>query len=215
VAGAKKPAAGVEGPSAALDGNATRRRLMAAAIDCIVERGYYRASSNEIARRAGVSWGVIQYYFGTRERLMLAVFEAETQRLIDESHRAVIVGETAHEQMTSYFEFLVTHYCRPEHQAYLEIPANLSRDPDTSNATMAVVQRILDDFPAQWVSLSAVPPHHRALVHDSMRGLIMMHLLRPNDSESEFRQRAERLIEALANFVTREETPPPPADDGS
>ena len=52
---------------------ATRERVIAAAVDSILERGFYRASSNEIARRAGVTWGVIQHHFGTREALMLAV----------------------------------------------------------------------------------------------------------------------------------------------
>ena len=31
-------------------------------IACILEEGFYRASSNKIARRAGVTWGVIQYH---------------------------------------------------------------------------------------------------------------------------------------------------------
>ncbi len=39
--------------------SATRDRVIAAAITCILERGYYRASTNEIARTAGVTWGVI------------------------------------------------------------------------------------------------------------------------------------------------------------
>ena len=51
------------------------QRILEAALDCILERGFYRASSNEIARRSGMTWGAIQYYFGTRERLMLAALE--------------------------------------------------------------------------------------------------------------------------------------------
>ncbi len=54
----------------------TRGRVIRAAVDCIIDLGFYRGSStNEIARRAGVTWGVIQHYFGTREGLMLAVLE--------------------------------------------------------------------------------------------------------------------------------------------
>ncbi|MEY2458244.1 MAG: hypothetical protein QOG30_74, partial [Acidimicrobiaceae bacterium] len=45
---------------------ATRRAVIDAAVASILERGFYRASSNEITRRAGVTWGVIQHYFGTR-----------------------------------------------------------------------------------------------------------------------------------------------------
>ena len=55
------------------DGEQTWRRVLDAAEECILELGYYQASSNEIARRAGVTWGVIQHQFGTREGLLLAV----------------------------------------------------------------------------------------------------------------------------------------------
>ena len=53
----------------------SRQRVIDAAIACILDQGFYRASSNAIAERAGVTWGVIQYHFGTREALMLAVLE--------------------------------------------------------------------------------------------------------------------------------------------
>jgi TetR/AcrR family transcriptional regulator, regulator of cefoperazone and chloramphenicol sensitivity len=65
----------------------TRQRVIEAAICTIVEQGFYRASSNAIAERAGLSWGVIQYHFGSRESLMLAVLEEGTTRLVDDDPR--------------------------------------------------------------------------------------------------------------------------------
>src|SRR5207302_10457592 len=62
---------------------ATRERVLEAAVASILERGFYRASSNEIARRAGVTWGVIQHHFGTREALLLAVLEDGANRFVD------------------------------------------------------------------------------------------------------------------------------------
>ena len=56
-------------------GEATRARVIEAARGCISELGYHGASSNEIARRAGITWGVIQYHFGTRESVLLAVVD--------------------------------------------------------------------------------------------------------------------------------------------
>src|SRR5207302_2244907 len=110
----------------------TRQRLLDAAVVCILDKGYYRASSNEIARRAGVSWGVIQYHFRTRERLMLAVFEDACQKLIDHSRNTEITGSTVHEQLLSYFDYLMGYYGLPEYLAHVEISLNLVRDPDTS-----------------------------------------------------------------------------------
>src|SRR5579862_4513669 len=100
--------------AAAATAAATRARLIDATIDCILEEGFYRASSNKIAKRAGVTWGVIQYHFGTREALMLAVHErgvAELDRcLVD----AEIVGETLEERLGSFVDSLWAYYRRPE-----------------------------------------------------------------------------------------------------
>ncbi len=63
--------------------NDTRARVIKAATECIIELGFYRGSStNEIARRAGVTWGVIQWYFGNREGLMLAVLEEGASHMV-------------------------------------------------------------------------------------------------------------------------------------
>src|SRR5436189_2608263 len=92
----------------------TRTRVIEAAVACILEEGFYRASSNQIARRAGVTWGVIQYHFGTREALLLAVHE----RGLDELERclsdAIIKGETVEERLGSFVDALWAYYRRPE-----------------------------------------------------------------------------------------------------
>src|ERR1700761_6445734 len=71
------------------DGELTAKRVLDAAAECILQLGYYQASSNEIARRAGVTWGVIQHQFGTREGLLLAVLNdrwAEMEQHIAQAH---------------------------------------------------------------------------------------------------------------------------------
>lgn len=186
----------------------SRQRMLAAAVDCILEKGYYRASSNEIARRAGVSWGVIQYHFRTRERLMLAVFEDTCQKLIDLSRNTTITGETVHEQLSSYFDYLMEFYGRPEYLAHMEISINLARDPDTSAETMAGYRRIARELTEHRVEAPAVAAEYRVLVFESLRGLILSHLLRFDgsltvyvDDRAEFDERARLLIEGLATFV--------------
>src|ERR1700691_1246633 len=74
---------------------ATRDRGIEAAVTCILENGFYRASTNEIARTAGVTWGVIQHYFGTREALMLAVLQEGAGEFFASVENRHIEGETA------------------------------------------------------------------------------------------------------------------------
>jgi AcrR family transcriptional regulator len=200
--------AGLDGAGANGEAGASRQRLLDAAVACILEQGYYRASSNEVARRAGVTWGVIQYHFGTRERLMLEVFEDACARLIDHSRRAVITGDTVRERLGSYFDYLMGFYGRPEYLAYLEINLNLARDPDTSEETMAALRRVGEEFMQHWVDVPGVARRHRHLVFESLRGLILSHHLRgdptlsPNvDDRRAFTARASALLDALADHV--------------
>lgn len=99
---------------------------------CILECGFYRASTNEIARRAGVTWGVIQHYFGTREKLMLAVLEHGGQTFSELVDSAEIQGDTTEERIGSLVDILCSHYANPYYLADLQVLLNLDHDPRTS-----------------------------------------------------------------------------------
>lgn len=58
-----------------------RERLLDAATELAVERGFDAAGLREIARRAGVSPGMIAYYFGDRQGLYEAIFERIFSRM--------------------------------------------------------------------------------------------------------------------------------------
>jgi AcrR family transcriptional regulator len=121
---------------------ATRQRVIEAAIRCILERGFYRASSNAIAERAGVSWGVIQYHFGSREALMLGVLQEGTSRLGSQLHAADIHGETLVERVEEYFDILAQYYESPDYLAFTQVLLNLGHDPSTSAATRKTMAEI-------------------------------------------------------------------------
>jgi TetR/AcrR family fatty acid metabolism transcriptional regulator len=52
---------------------ARRAQLVGCAIDALVEVGYQQTTVAEVARRAGVSKGVVTYYFPARDELLWAV----------------------------------------------------------------------------------------------------------------------------------------------
>lgn len=121
------------------DGQQTWRRVLDAAVECILEKGYYQASSNEIARRAGVTWGVIQHQFGTRERLLLAVLNDRWAAMEQRIERARVTGDSLEERIASVFDVLADHYGRTEHLAQLQILLDLSANPDISKETREAV----------------------------------------------------------------------------
>ena len=121
------------------DGEQTWRRVLDAAEECILELGYYQASSNEIARRAGVTWGVIQHQFGTREGLLLAVLNDRWASMESRMAEAEVSGATLEERLTSVLEVLAEHYGRPEHLVQIQIILDLSHNPKTSDETRQAV----------------------------------------------------------------------------
>jgi AcrR family transcriptional regulator len=118
----------------------TPAKVVDAAIACILEEGFYRASSNEIARRAEVTWGVIQYHFGTREALLLGVLQRAAAELQRELTETQIVGETIAARIDELSAFVWRYYARPEFLAYMQVMLNLSHDPTTEVQTKEAME---------------------------------------------------------------------------
>ncbi|ODU07455.1 MAG: TetR family transcriptional regulator [Pseudonocardia sp. SCN 72-86] len=73
------------------DAQRNRARLLQVAREALADDG--AASLNSIAKTAGVGPGTLYRHFPSREALVLAVYRAEIQRLVDEAE--VLVGTVA------------------------------------------------------------------------------------------------------------------------
>jgi AcrR family transcriptional regulator len=131
----------------------TRQRLIDAAVACILEEGYYRASSNRMAERAGVTWGVIQHHFRTREGLLVAVVGAGAERLIELLETARITGTTLDQRLASLADVAWAHYGRPEFLVSVQITMDLSRDPRTAADTLEALAVLDRDALGLWQRL--------------------------------------------------------------
>src|SRR5882757_5710842 len=109
-----------------------RTQIIDAAIASVLEVGFYRSSTNEIARRSNVSWGALQYHFGTREALWVAVMKELDRRFVEDIEQAEIEGETTEERVASLYEVLARHYDSAAFLVRLQIVLNFQHDPDTS-----------------------------------------------------------------------------------
>jgi AcrR family transcriptional regulator len=114
-----------------------RTQIIEAAIASILEVGFYRSSTNEIARRANVSWGALQYHFGTREALLLAIVQELDHRFQEDITNATVVGKNVEQRITSLYQVLSRHYDTPTSFVRLQVVLNLQHDPDTSDDVMA------------------------------------------------------------------------------
>lgn len=61
----------------------TRRRILEAASNCLVARGYASLNVRDIAKDAGVNHALISYYFGGKDRLVIAVLDDANIQLLE------------------------------------------------------------------------------------------------------------------------------------
>jgi TetR/AcrR family transcriptional regulator, regulator of cefoperazone and chloramphenicol sensitivity len=195
----------------------TRQRLIDAAVACILEQGFYRASSNAIAERAGVSWGVIQYHFGSREALMLAVLEEGARRLNEILLTGEITGGTVTERVAQYMDILARYYGSPQYLAYTQVLLNLEHDPRTSAQARETMARISESAAPELNRLlrkvlagtgirrQAV----RAVLFHALRGLSLSHVMLGTlpdlaDQSRQFPEQRRLLAEALSSLIEAE-----------
>jgi AcrR family transcriptional regulator len=88
--------------------------VIAAVIDAIAEVGYQRTTAQEIAGRAGVTWGAVQHHFGGKDELLLAVLE-DTFTRFAERMTDIPVAETALAERVSLFVDRAWEHFRSRH----------------------------------------------------------------------------------------------------
>ena len=145
----RRPASGSQ-----LRADRTRALVIDETIRCILEEGFAASSAKHITERAGVTWGVIQHQFGTREALLLEVLDDMWARLQDLVQHADVGSGTLEERLGALLDVLALHYGRPEHLVALQIGLDLANNPNTSAATRRAVIRHADRLARAWQPLS-------------------------------------------------------------
>jgi AcrR family transcriptional regulator len=89
------------------DGEASRERLLLAALSLFAQHGYARASTRDIAVAAGTNVAAIAYYFGDKAGLYRAVFEGPMPmscRMPDEAAGAAGLPDMLRDLYAGYME---------------------------------------------------------------------------------------------------------------
>jgi AcrR family transcriptional regulator len=145
------------------DAEETRRRVLDAVVATVIDIGYYKTSSNEIARRAGVTWGSIQHLFGSREQLMLDVVNDIGSGMEAEFRGAAIAGDTLEERLASVLAVLAGHYEQDRYLVQILILLELSANPKMS----ALGGRVMDGQGSEGFDRLAQPLFAQAIGEDA------------------------------------------------
>jgi TetR/AcrR family transcriptional regulator, fatty acid metabolism regulator protein len=111
---------------------ARRAQIIACAIETIAQLGYAQASLAQVAKRAGISKGVIVYYFSSKEELIKQVVKAIFTDAASFIGPKLAAQPTATLRLQAYIqahvEYISTHL--EQMMAFMEIAINFYRTED-------------------------------------------------------------------------------------
>ena len=96
-----------------------RERLLGAAVDCLIERGYAGTSTTLVSERAGVSRGAQLHHFPSKADLLVAAVEHLAEVRGQELSAAATA--TAPEDRRKVLRMLADHVTSPVFDAALEL----------------------------------------------------------------------------------------------
>jgi TetR/AcrR family transcriptional regulator len=102
--------------------SAAEEALLDAAERLLVEVGYAGITTRRLAEEAGVNHGLVHYYFGSNEHLLVRALERFTERLIARQRELYTAGEPFVEQWRAAMRYLVNEDATYE-KIWLELQA--------------------------------------------------------------------------------------------
>lgn len=123
------------------DGQIAQERMLDEAMTAIAEDGLAALTMSALAERLGTSGGHILYYFGSKDRLLLAALNWSERQLAAE--RAELLGRrvTAHRKLALFLELYLPRGPRdPRWTLWIELWARIP-----SNEPLRAAQQEIDD----------------------------------------------------------------------
>jgi AcrR family transcriptional regulator len=111
----------VEQGRQAAKSEATRDSVIRAVIGIIRESGFASATSTEIAKRAGVTWGAVQHHFGGKEEILEEVLARSHRAFQHAMANSVFTKGSPETRVAQYVDAAWEHYRGDEYMAAMEI----------------------------------------------------------------------------------------------
>jgi AcrR family transcriptional regulator len=109
--------------------SAAESALLDAAERLLVEVGYSGITTRKLAEEAGVNHGLVHYYFGSIENVLVRALERFTERLIERQHELYASELPFIEKWRTAMRYLVSEDVTYE-KVWLELQALAWNDPD-------------------------------------------------------------------------------------
>ena len=111
---------------------ATREKVIQAAIECIYRDGFHAAHTNRIADEAGVSWGVLQYHFGDKDGLLQAVIDHIFDDFAATLESTSLQGNDLQQRVRQLIDVVWALVSKKEYRVSIAILRNAGKDNASS-----------------------------------------------------------------------------------
>ncbi|HMI83406.1 MAG TPA: helix-turn-helix domain-containing protein [Polyangiaceae bacterium] len=179
----------------------TRRALLDATIQSLVELGYANTTTSEIVARAGVSQGALFKHFATKEALLSAAAEELCSSLFPKFRRAMRTHRSGKDALERAIRGLWSVFETAEVRVLHELYAAAPTEPALRDALSPIVAKhhkhILYEARSLFPDLAELVHFERAveIVVAAMQGAAMMLFTGRNNS------RERTLLEGLAFLI--------------
>src|SRR5262245_14862778 len=158
---------------------ATRRRLLDAAVEELIQTGYVRFRTAEVCRRAELSQGALFKHFATKADLVGAT-AAHLFSLLIGDYRKLFEAAAAHADPIAYsLELLWETFNGPLPKAAVELLAAARTDAELAARLSPVIaehrRNLRDAARSLFPELSKLPNFdaHVRMLHDAMHGAVL------------------------------------------
>jgi AcrR family transcriptional regulator len=170
---------------------ATRARVLDAAVSCIVEEGFQASNLSRIARHAGMTTGAIQHQFGDKATLLAEVVERGFERLVDRLARLPGGDLPVDARVVALVGALWNGYDASSTRASLEILLAMRGDEAFQRRSLDFVTGMAERIDRLWMGtfwdIDCERGSHveaQRLVFTTLNGLALERILAPGEPDT-------------------------------
>jgi TetR/AcrR family fatty acid metabolism transcriptional regulator len=96
--------------------------ILQAAEEVLAEKGYYETSVDEIAARVGIAKGTVYLHFPSKEDLVVAILERNTQTMVALVEATVATARSNHEKLEAILQVVYSGFFDPGRRHLVQLP---------------------------------------------------------------------------------------------
>ena len=127
-----------------------RRQILEAAVRAFARRGYHGCRVSDVAREAGVAYGLVYHYYGSKEALLDAIFRQTWGSMLATISSVEELDDPAREKVRKVTEIVLRTWRRDPDLVRVLVrevtrSSHLQRESDEIELAFAALQRIVAD----------------------------------------------------------------------